>query len=170
MRTANLDRRPWPRARAGSRPVAHRSSAGFTLTEMMVALVIMAVGILAVGRLFIFSKDHAAYGRQETMAVALAEEIREKIMSDNFDDLITIFDGIDTDSPSSLTTPCQNWADHLEANLGGVEGRGQIEVMDETEDPEIVAGMVTVLITVSWVEGGKTDAVDMRFSISKMGL
>ncbi len=170
MRTANLDRRPWPRARAGSRPAARQSSAGFTLTEMMVALVIMAVGILAVGRMFIFSKDHASYGRQETMAVALAEEIREKIMSDNFDDLKTIFDGIDTNSPSSLTTPCQTWANHLEENLGGVEGRGQVEVLDETEDPEIVAGMVTVVITISWMEGGHTETVDMRFSISKMGL
>ncbi len=152
------------------RPLRLRASDGFTLTEMMVALVIMAVGILAVGRMFIFSKDHAAYGRQETMAVALAEEIREKIMSDNFDDLITIFDGVDTDNPGSLTTPCQTWAQHLQANLGGVGGRGRIQVLDETEDPEIVAGMVTVVITIAWEEAGQTEAVDMRFSISKMGL
>ena len=170
MRTANPDQWRQPRARAGRAPGGKQASAGFTLTEMMVALVIMAVGILSVGRIFIFSKDHAAYGRQETMAVALAEEIREKIMSDNFDDLITIFDGVDTDSPSSLTTPCQNWAHHLDDNLSGVQGRGRIEVLDETEDAEIFAGMVTVVIAISWVEGGHTESVDMRFSISKMGL
>jgi prepilin-type N-terminal cleavage/methylation domain-containing protein len=152
------------------RPLRLRNSDGFTLTELMIALVIMAVGILSVGRMFIFAKDHAAYGRQETRAVALAEEIREKIMSDNFDDLITIFDGVDTDNPSSLTTPCQTWAQHLEDNLGGVSGRGQIQVLDETQDPEIVAGMVTVVLTISWQEAGKTEAVDMRFSVSKMGL
>jgi prepilin-type N-terminal cleavage/methylation domain-containing protein len=152
------------------RPLRLRGSDGFTLTEMMVALVIMAVGILSVGRLFIFSKDHAAYGRQETRAVALAEEIREKIMSDNFDDLITIFDGVDTDNPGSLTTPCQTWAQHLDDNLGGVGGRGRIQVLDETQDPEIVAGMVTVIITITWEEAGRTETVDMRFSISKMGL
>ena len=45
-----------------------------------------------------------------------------------------------------------------------------VQILDETEDPEIVAGMVTVVITISWEEAGETQEVDMRFSISKMGI
>jgi len=147
-----------------------RASDGFTLVEMMIALVVLAVGILGVGRLFIFSQHHAAYGREETQAVSLAEEIREKILSDNFDDLITIYDEVDTDNPSSITTPCQIWANHLADGLGGVSGRGQIQVYDESEDSEIVEGMRTIHITISWMEGGKDMAAEMRFSVSKMGI
>jgi prepilin-type N-terminal cleavage/methylation domain-containing protein len=143
---------------------------GFTLVELLVALAILGVGILSVGRLFIFAQHHASFGREETMAVALAQEIREKILSDNFDDLKTIFDGIDTDDPGSITTPCAIWADHVAASLGAASGRGTVQVMDHNEDPAITEGMVTALITISWLEEGHTQDVVMRFSVSKMGI
>ena len=38
---------------------------GFTMVELMIALAIMGVGILSVGRLFIFAQHHASYGREE---------------------------------------------------------------------------------------------------------
>ena len=146
-----------------------RAAQGFTLVELLVALTFLAVGIMSVGRLIVFAQKHAAYGRAETMAVSLAEEIREKILSDNFDDLKTIFDGVDTADPSTLTTPCEDWANHLAADLGP-SGRGTISILDHTQDPEIFEGMLTVVIDISWEEDGETKHVGMRFSISKMGV
>lgn len=152
------------------RALQMKATAGFTLTELLVALVILSVGILSVGRLFVFAQRHAGHAREESMAVCLAEEIREKILSDNFDDLVTIFDGVDTDNAGTITTPCTDWANHLANGLGGASGRGTIEVMDFTEDPEIVDGMLTVLITISWLESGRSQSLDMRFSTSKVGI
>lgn len=149
-------------------PGRSRATAGFTLVELMVSLVVLAIGILAVGRMVVFSQRHAAHGREETMAVSLAEEVREKIMSDNFDDLVSIFDGIDTDNIASIPTPCQDWAAHVLDGLGP-SGRATVEVMDEVEDPEIVAGMVSVLITMYWQEGGNSKSLEVRFAVSKMG-
>ncbi|MFH1145242.1 MAG: prepilin-type N-terminal cleavage/methylation domain-containing protein [Candidatus Eisenbacteria bacterium] len=146
-----------------------RSGAGFTLVELLASLVILSVGILGVGRLMIFSQRHAYHGRSETSAVTLAEEIREKILSESFNDLVSIFDGVDTTMPATVTLPCSPWATHLAAQLGP-SGSGRISVLEPGEDADIVAGMVTVLVEVSWDQDGVTKTVPVRFSISRMGL
>jgi prepilin-type N-terminal cleavage/methylation domain-containing protein len=147
----------------------HRTDAGFTLVELMIAVFMLSIGILAVGRMFIMAQRHATYGRTETMAVSLAQEIREKILSKDFDDLETLFDGVDTRVPGTVTAPCQLWAAHLTTGLGA-NGRGRLTVRNPTEDPEIVDGMLTVLIDVSWLENGSTKSAAMHFSLSRMGV
>lgn len=142
---------------------------GFTLVELLVALSILSIGILSVAQLFIFSQRHAHDGRIETQATALAEEIREKVMSENFDDLVSIFDGVDTNVPSSVTLPCQEWASHLDERLGS-EGRGQLQVLQPAEDVEIVDGMLTIVVTVSWQESGQARSLPLRFSVAQIGV
>jgi len=151
---------------AGRRP---RAGAGFTLVELMIAVFILSVGILSVGRLFVFAQNHSAHGRQETMAVSLAQEIREKILSKQFDEIVPLFDGVDTDLPDTITLPCQTWAEHLAAGLGP-SGRGTVEILDHLGDPEITGGMLTVRIGVSWIENGARKEAPMRFSLSRMGI
>jgi prepilin-type N-terminal cleavage/methylation domain-containing protein len=155
--------RPLPRPRP--RPLA---TAGFTLVELMVSLVLLALGLLAIGQLLIFSHHHAFHGRTETTAVSLAEEIREKILSENFNDLPSIFDGVDTSVPGTVTTPCQTWANHLAEELGP-SGVGRIEVYGPGEDVEISTGMYSVAIEVGWEQSGEAKAVNVRFATSRMG-
>ncbi|MCK4303238.1 MAG: prepilin-type N-terminal cleavage/methylation domain-containing protein [Candidatus Eisenbacteria sp.] len=162
MKLASL-RRTLPRT------LPTNATAGFTLVELMIALAVLGIGIMAAGRLFVFAQHHASYGREETMAVSLSQEIREKILSDNYDDIVSIFDNVDTDDPGSIPTPCQIWATHVTEGLGSA-GRGTVEVFDDAQDPEISDGMLTILITISWLEDGHTQALEMRFSISKMGI
>ena len=145
------------------------SEAGFTLTELMVAMIIMAVGLLSAGSLFVFSQHHALHGRTETVAVCLAEEIREKMLSENFDDLKSIFDDVDTDIPESLPIPCTDWAAHVHEGLGE-SGRGTVQVLDYTEDPEITAGMYTIVVVIAWDERGETAQVALRFSVAQVGV
>jgi prepilin-type N-terminal cleavage/methylation domain-containing protein len=153
----------------GRRPERPRRTSGFTLVELLVALFILSIGILSVARLFIFSQHHAFHGRTETQATALAEEIREKILSENFDDLVSIFDGVDTSVPGTVTLPCQPWAGHLAAGLG-MGGRGRIQVLRPFEDPEIVDGMLTITIEISWDESGQARSLPLRFSVAQMGV
>jgi len=154
---------------ARSNSLRRRSEGGFTLVELMVAVTVMAVGILAVGRLFIFSQHHATHGRSETMAVSLAQEIREKMLSQEFDDLELLFDHVDTTVPDTVTPPCQEWANRVATGLGP-SGRGEIDVLTPDEDLEIVAGMLTIAIRVSWTEGPNDKSVRMRFSHSRVGI
>jgi prepilin-type N-terminal cleavage/methylation domain-containing protein len=156
-------------AERAQRPRQRRSDAGFTLIELMIALFMLAIGILAVGRMFIMAQRHATYGRVETVAVSLAQEIREKMLSKDFDDLEALFDGVDTQVPGTVTAPCQLWAAHLATGLGAT-GRGRLTVRSPAEDPEIVDGMLTVLIDVSWLENGSTKSAAMHFSLSRMGV
>jgi prepilin-type N-terminal cleavage/methylation domain-containing protein len=150
-------------------PRPRPESAGFTLVELMIAVFLMSVGILAVGRMFVISQHHSAQGRQETLAVSLAQEIREKILSKDFDEIESLFDGVDTGAPGTITLPCQTWAAHLAANLGAT-GRGRILVYSPAEDAEIVDGMLSVRIIVDWLESGAPKDVTMRFSLSRMGI
>jgi prepilin-type N-terminal cleavage/methylation domain-containing protein len=145
------------------------TESGFTLVEMLVTLVILSIGLLSVGKMFIFSNQHAFYGRCETMAVSLTSEIREKILSDNFDDIKSVFDDVDTNQDGTVNLTCREWADHLEAEMGS-SGQGLIQVYDELEDAEITAGMVTIEIEIKWQESGKNRSLKTRFSVSKMGV
>ena len=141
---------------------------GFTLVELMVALMVLVVGILGVGQIFAVSSRSAAIGRTETAAVSLAREIEEKILSEDVEQVAAIFDGVDTADPGSVTLPCQVWAAHISAQLGQ-NGRGRITVLDADSDPTLLPGMFSVLVEVSWLSQGDTLTVPIRFAITDIG-
>jgi prepilin-type N-terminal cleavage/methylation domain-containing protein len=141
---------------------------GFTLVELMVALMVLVVGILGVGQIFAVSSRSAAIGRTETTAVSLAREIEEKILSEDVEQVAAIFDGVDTADPGSVTLPCQAWAAHVAAQLGQ-NGRGSITVLDADSDPTLLPGMFSVLVEVSWLSQGDTLTVPLRFAITDIG-
>lgn len=150
-------------------PSTLRSERGFSLIDIMVALVIFSIGILSVGQLSITSRRHASFGREETMAVSLAQEIKEKIFSENFDDVKSIFDNVDTSDADTINDSCRDWADHV-ADMFGTNGRGEIEVVDRSEDPTLPDGMYRVQVDIIWTSGPKTHQVPMIWMMSKVGL
>jgi type IV pilus assembly protein PilV len=145
-----------------------RTSAGFTLLELLIALMFLSVGILAMAQVFAVAQRHAAHSREETVAVTLISEIREKIMSETFDDVQSVFDGVDTQAPSSISLPASEWADHLSERLGS-GARGRIYVNTDNEDPNLPHGLLDVRIDVSWREESHTITFPTRFYIAKMG-
>ena len=57
---------------------AMKSSKGFSLIEVLIALVVLAVGLLSVGQLMLTSLTTTAYGNQYTQATALAQAKMEE--------------------------------------------------------------------------------------------
>lgn len=149
-----------------SEPRGHER--GFSLVELMVAVTIIAIGILWVGQLFATSSQNTTFGRTETEAVSLAREIEEKILSESIDQIQAIFNGVDTNEPGTVTLPCQVWAAHLHDQLGPT-ARGRIWVLDPTQDPSILAGMYSVHIEINWVVHGDTMSVPVQFAITHLG-
>lgn len=141
---------------------------GFTLVEVLISVTILAVGILSIGQIFAIASRNAAFGRTETVAVSLAREISEKILSESVEQVKSMFDGVDTADPGSVTEPCLVWAEHLADQLGPT-GRGRIWVRDAAADPELLAGMFSVLVEVSFVNRGDSIRVPVRFAVTSIG-
>lgn len=160
--TPGRARRAASKGRRRERP---RFDEGFSLVEMLVALTLLAVGLLGVGQIFAFSSRSAGMGRMETAAVSLARELEEKALSAEYADVLATFDGVDTDDPGTVTAPCQEWAAHVADQLGPT-GRGQVTVFDHTTDADIRNGMLSVEVRMSWITAGDTIFVPIRFGIT----
>ncbi len=138
---------------------------GFTLIELLIAVFLLSVGILGVAQVFAVADRHTGYAREETVAVSLVQEIREKMLSETFADLVSIFNGVDTADPTTIPTPAEIWAGHVHDGLGET-GRGTIVVTTPAQDSTLVNGMVGVTVTVSWSERGQAISLPMRFIVA----
>lgn len=162
------------RAGSAGRPGSHRVSccpppagdSGFTLVELLVTVMILSVGIMGVVQVLAVAERHTSHARDETRAISLSQEIREKIMCENFDDVYSIFNGIDSDNPGSVPTVAQDWVNHIHSQMGPT-GRGTVQVTTPDTDAGITNGMRGIVITISWNERGRTISLPMRFAIAK---
>lgn len=161
MRTGSVQRGPAPRTRRGPK-------SGFTLVELMIAVFLMTIGVLAVSQVMAVANRHTAYAREEMIANSLAQEIREKIMSETFGDVKSIFNGVDTDNIGTITAPAADWADHVADRLGPT-GRGRITVLDPEEDPDLEYGMLGVEVLLTWKERGNDVELPLKFAIARIG-
>jgi type IV pilus assembly protein PilV len=142
-------------------------SGGFTLVEVLVSLVILAIGLLGIAKLMLFSShsNDSAYLRSQ--ATSLAYEILDDMRANrpealNGTSYITaaavpaVAPGALCMGVGSCTTPQQlglydvyQWGLHLNANSGAVHpgalpnGQGSVATA-------LVGGQTTVTIIVSW--------------------
>jgi len=73
-----------------------KSQKGFTLMEVMVAIVVLSIGIFAVGTMQIRAMRANQYARELTEAVTLAQKQIEEMMFWDYDDArLTDGDGVD---------------------------------------------------------------------------
>lgn len=144
-----------------------RDNTGFTLVELLLAILMLSVGIMGVARVFVVADKHAAYAREETTASYLAQELREKIMCQEFNNIYSVFNGIDTDIPNTVPAPASEWAQHLHSRLGAT-GRGTVVVTTPVQDHSLPNGMVGVTLTIHWKEGSQWVSLPLRFNVAKI--
>lgn len=122
---------------------------GFTLIEVLIAVVLVAIGLLAVAGLQTTAIRGNSFARQTTLATQLAEEMVERI---RVNALTTPdrYDGIDTAGTCGGTDPalgdCQQWVAALAASgLPAVSGQVAVAAVDPT-----LPKASTISVTVSW--------------------
>lgn len=97
-----------------------RATAGFTLIEVLVAMVIFSISSLAVSSLMVGSMQRISDNGQSSEAISLAQKALEGLRSAPYDDLAT---GSDLDIPSSTggTTFDVNWRVYKDNPMVGVK-------------------------------------------------
>lgn len=130
---------------------------GFTLVEVVVAISILVVGILAIIQLFPIGMTANRISRQTTQANNLAQEKMEEIISFHYDDLTT---GI-IENRAKVDTDPQNqfyaYERQVEANL--VDKNLAISQTD--------IGLKKITVTVWWKEKDEEKNIILRKLISE---
>ncbi len=116
---------------------------GFTLIEIMIALVILSFGLVALAGVQISAIKGNAFSRRITTAVSVAEQTVEQIKT-------TPYNNIQSQSPSQVTASNMNFS-------------RQVSVTDNTPLPN----MKTVQVTLTWNDGGKSHTVPVSTVISR---
>jgi type IV pilus assembly protein PilV len=142
-----------------SRP---RRSAGFSLVEALVALVVLSIGMLGIAALYVESLRSGRTALLRTQAVTLAGDMADRIRANPtgrlaYGDAVTVNDTVAACAPGGAGCTTTQLAHHdkalwmraLQAALPGAVGT---VVVDDTTDPP------NYTITISWVEAGQDPA------------
>jgi type IV pilus assembly protein PilV len=134
---------------------------GFTMVEVLVALVVLAVGMLGVASLFAISIHSGASALERLQAVSLAEDMAERIRANRRAGSTyavtntTASDNICVGAPSAPCTSTQLarndvyvWQQQIAALFPGASPVGTITVVDPGS-PDLP---MTYTITVQWSE------------------
>lgn len=148
---------------------SRRDSSGFSMVELMVAMSFIGIGLLSLAQLFVMSAKSTGVARKDSQAVNLASEIVERMRSEPFQDMVDIFDNIDTKYPATVPVESREWAAHVQDQLGP-GGRGRVRIVDQTEDPSLTSGLVRIEVITSWVDRGDTLNMTTSTYVSRMGV
>jgi len=124
---------------------------GFTLLEVLAAIVIVSIGLLAVAGMQTTAITANASAKDATIAIQMAEEMIDRIRV-NAGDTPEIYTNIDTNNNcAGLTDPalgdCTQWRARLiDASLGLSGARGTITVTDDSP----ISKTATVTVTITW--------------------
>ena len=146
------------RHRAGSRP-----DKGFTLLEVLVALLVLSIGLLGIGKLMMLSAraNDSAYMRSQATALAYTildamRANRQAAIVQGYDTAMGVFPGPVT---CTVAAPCNSgqqaqndlnlWGASLAAQLP--LGQGSVATLTA---PDVVTGAnnVTATVTVQWAD------------------
>jgi type IV pilus assembly protein PilV len=148
-------------SKSNTRPQRSRPARGFTLLEVLIALLVMSIGLLGIGKMMMLSAraNDSAYMRSQ--ATALAYTILDAMRANRAYALTPPYYDAVTPAPQACTqtTPCtadkqaQNdmflWTQSLAAELPG--GTGTVTTL-VAKDGVTNANNTTVTITVTWID------------------
>jgi type IV pilus modification protein PilV len=132
---------------------------GFTLLELMIAMVVLAIGILALIQMQVAAMSGNSSANQMTTAVTLAQDQIERLKG------LSFFDNALADTVSNNATlnnpPNTGSIDHADASnpineSGGTTGLRRYYRFWNIADNTPISGVKTVVVCVYWgtVDGG----------------
>jgi type IV pilus assembly protein PilV len=116
---------------------------GFTLIEIMIALVVMSIGLTALAAVQISAIQGNAFSKRMTTAVSIADEKMEQIKSNLYAEIVS-------ESSSQIT----------QSNLNFTR---QVTVTNNSP----LTNTKTINVTVSWSEGSKSHSVPITTIVSQ---
>ena len=131
---------------------------GFTLLEVLVAIVIVSIGLLAVAGMQTTAITANASARDATIAIQFAEEMADRIRL-NAGDTPETYHGLDTNGGTATTCTgltaqndpalgdCIQWRSRLQnASLGLSGARGTVTVTDDSP----ISKTANITVTITW--------------------
>lgn len=145
------------------------SESGFTMVEVLVALVVLAIGLLGIAALYLSSLQAGRTAIYRTEAVTLAADIADRIRVNRsaqaaynatFDDKKVAVDecastGSCTDAELAATD-LANWKQAIAERLP--EGEGQVAVVA----PVGVDEPASYVVSIRWTELGENDPITFQ--------
>jgi type IV pilus assembly protein PilV len=116
---------------------------GFTLIEVMIALVVMSIGLTALASVQISAIQGNAFSKRMTTAVSIVDEKMEQIKSNLYTEIVS-------ESSSQIT----------QSNLNFTR---QVTVTNNSP----LTNTKTINVTVSWSEGSKSHSVPITTIVSQ---
>lgn len=153
---------------ARTRMYATRTQRGFTIVEALVALVVLAVGMLGIASLYVTTLRASGSATSRMQAITLAGDLGDRIRANRMagtayagtaGDTLTacIGTGVTCTATQMAAHDLAVWQAAIQAALPGAPAGGV--TVDTATTP------TTYQITVSWVEAGETTAQNYTLSM-----
>jgi len=139
----------------------NRRQHGFTLIELIIAIIIISISVAGVLKVMDFTTAHSADPMVQAQAVAVAESYLEEILSKSYNDP----DGIDTETTRTTFDDVDDY-DGL-ADTGAVNSLGvPVASLADYDVTVVVATEVVSGATMKRVDVTVTNAPDVSIQIS----
>ncbi len=129
---------------------------GFSIVEMLVALVVLSVGMLGIAGLFVYAMQSGSSSIYRTQAVNLAADLADRIRANQAANVAYGDAGADHDCETADCTPAEIAEDDLAGWTAQIEGA--LPAGAGAVDVDGAAAPFTYTITVSWSEPGVEEA------------
>ncbi|NNE08887.1 MAG: type IV pilus modification protein PilV [Gemmatimonadetes bacterium] len=141
---------------------------GFSLVELMVAMVVMSVGFLAMSHIFMAAMEHSKQGKHDMAALSLANEILERVRATPYEQVYATYDGMTTTDLATIPSEARNWATHAAEEMP--HGEFNVEIYKNGQKSYITEnGILEVEVLASWQERGNTRTMRTSTFIVRMG-
>jgi type IV pilus assembly protein PilV len=155
------------------RILRRRSQSGFTMVETLVALVVLAIGLLGIAALLLKSLQSGRTATYRTQAVILAADLADRIRMNRTAQgaYATLFDDVEVVEPTCDTTggcgdadlaatDLSRWKDTIDLRLP--DGKGQVAVVA----PVGAGEPANYTITIQWIEVGEVAPVTFQLAFA----
>ena len=132
---------------------------GFTLIEVLIAISILTIGLLAVAKMQVSAIQGNYFSNNTTTALSLAQQKMEDLLGKAYADP----DLADTQAGNNANLTSLVTIDHQEPNVDeeGVSGSGIYHRVWNVADDTPITDTKTITIIVTWTKGNNTHRVNL---------